>query len=273
MKTIKRSTWKYGLLLFFGVMARLVFPFEKISTDSSGIGILTIQNFDSTVNIFIDGKLIKYLAVQKHFILSGKHVIQLTPPDRSIWRIGDWKKEFEIAAGESLTIKIPEIKYIYINSIPFDATVMLNDSISGKTPLFMTIIDPIDNFLKIQKSGYQVYVIKISDLKTNYLNIKLEKEKEIEEINFGNALNLRNRQIQKKFLTYSMIGLTLISGITTIYLRQEADQYYDKYLSAGQPTEMDHFYSETKKYDGYAAFTYGTFQLSFITSLYLLFKR
>jgi hypothetical protein len=273
MTLIKKSTWFYWPLFFLSISTSLIFSFEKISTDSSETGILTIQSADSTMNIFIDEKLIGYSTTQKHPIPSGKHVIQLTPPDQSVWRVGDWKKEFEIATGESLTIKIPEVKYLYINSIPFDAVVALNDSISGKTPLFVTITDPTHDVLRIQKSGYLDYRIEAKEMKTTYLHIKLEKNNHVEETNNQEVLNFKNKRTQKKILAYSLVGLTLISGITTIYLREEADQYYDKYLAAGQPADMDHLYAETQEYDQYTAIAYGTFQLSFVTTLFFLFKK
>jgi hypothetical protein len=273
MKRIKKSTWFYWLFLFWGISAKLIFPGEKILTDSSKTGILTIQRADSTLNIFIDGKFVGYSTTQKHPISSGKHEIQLTPSDQSVWRVGDWKKEFKIATGESLTIKIPEIKYLYINSVPFDAVVTLNDSISGKTPLFITVTDSAHDVLRIQKSGYLDYWMEVKAIKTNYLNVKLEKDKQVEETTSQEVLNLKNKRTQKKLITYSLIGLTLISGISTIYLREEADQYYDKYLTAGQPAEMDHLYAETQKYDQYTAIAYGTFQLGFVTTLFFLFKK
>ncbi|MBN2089329.1 PEGA domain-containing protein [candidate division KSB1 bacterium] len=269
----KKATRKYWLLLYWSISTSLVFPFEKISTDSSGIGILTILNADSTMNVIIDEKFIGNGTIQKHLIPSGKHVIQLIPPDRSVWRVGDWKKEFEIASGESLTIMLPGVKYFYINSIPFDAAVSLNDSVAGKTPLFITLTDPNQDILRIQMTGYVDYIIQVKDMKTNYLNIRLEKDKEINEVDLQKVLNLKSKKTQKKILTCSIVGLTLISGITTIYLRQEADRRYDKYLAAGQPTVMNRLYKETKDYDRYAAIAYGTFQLSFISSLYFLFKN
>ncbi len=272
MQQIKKLSMFLFLILSI-IFTDFIFPLEKVPVDTCGTGILTILNADSTMNLFLDEQLLENNSDHKKHLPPGKHVIQLTPPDRSVWRVGDWKKEFEITSGESLAITIPEIKYLYINSIPFDATVFLNDSLTGKTPLFITWTNPKNDILRIQMDGYKDYLIPSHDLKTDYLNIRLETDKAVNEIHLQKVLHFKNKRTQKKLLTYSMLGLTLISGVTTIYLRQEADQRYDRYLAAGLPADMNKLFEETKDYDRYAAIAYGTFQLSFISALYLLFKK
>jgi len=269
------------LWTLFRLFSLLIFMFNIFQTKSAAqnmnsvqsihSGIINVYSGDDSINIFLDGQFIGTPPIQSYHVSEGLHVLQALPANPRVWGKNVWNQDFEIKAGDSININITLPQHYYINSTPFGANIIYQDSTLGTTPHFFTLPDSSRGIIVLRKAGYLDYIIKLSNKKTNFFDVRLNLDKQSEEEKIKFSTSLQIKQKRRKILTYSVLGLSVVSGLTTIYFRREADQSYQRYLSSGHPLEMDRFYNETQDFDDYAAISYGIFQVSFVTSLYLLF--
>lgn len=268
---------KYTILIYI-IFFCIFNQSDSFAQDSSvakpDTGFVTITGPDDAVSVFLNNQFIGKTPIRQKAIKAGNHQLEAIPKHVTEWNKPYWRQNFKIAANDTLYFHIDPIRQLYINSQPFDAQVIYQNQPIGKTPLFFTVTDSTTGLLVLRKAGYLDYIIKLNKLKTSFVDAQLSEDKEIQEAKLQFTSIIKNRQKRKKILTYSMLGLTVASGISAIYLKKQADDRYDDYLAATHPADMNRLYDETKQLDNYTAVSYGVFQVSFITSLYLLlFKK
>ena len=136
-----------------------------------------------------------------------------------------------------------------LNSSPQDAQVYFNDSLVGKTPLFIKT-----NFRKLtlRKSGYDDLEISSEEIRTGkifFLNYQVPEE----EKNF----------FEKDIFKILTAGIVIL-GATTAYFKLEADKKYDEYQFTGDSELLD----DIRKYDRISAITFTALQINFGLLLY-----
>ncbi len=165
------------------------------------------------------------------------------------------------------------INYSYINSIPQNAKVYLNDTLAGETPFRFTAeqtntTKPLNIVIKLE--GYIDYSISItsSELPLNKtitlvpIN-KLSLKKEQTVIEDKNNYFKTPRKIVPIVVT-SVISAG--SGILSYYYKKLANERYDEYLATGNRDKFD----DTKKYDLYSGIFLAAFQVALAGLLYFL---
>ena len=136
-----------------------------------------------------------------------------------------------------------------LNSSPQDAQVYFNDSLVGKTPLFIKT-----NFrnLTLRKSGYDDLEISSEEIRTGkifFMNYQVPEE----EKNF----------FEKDIFKILTAGIVIL-GATTAYFKLEADKKYDEYQFTGDSELLD----DIRKYDRISAITFTALQINFGLLLY-----
>lgn len=234
---------------------------------------IQVSSPNDSIQTFLDDQYIGYTPIKNFSITVGTHKLMAKIHNAPTWQTHIWEKEFRIAANDTLKFSITPHRQLYINSVPFGAKILLKSDTLGTTPAFIALPDSTKGFLVLRKKGFLDYIIKLQNKETNFFDIPLQLNQSSEEERIQFSIKMKHKQRRRKFLTYSMLGLSALSGLSTIYLRQEADERYEKYLNSGHPTEMDKLYDQTRQLDQFAAITYGVFQVSFVTSFYFLFFR
>jgi hypothetical protein len=159
-----------------------------------------------------------------------------------------------------------------VNSIPFNATVSYQDSILGTTPIFISIPVPGATVVQIKKAGYQDYSLQL-DEKVHAYQIQLQPVSESQSAVTYLKHETRQKYSFRKKLACTTLITSILSGLTTIYLREAADEQYQHYLNTGHPDQMEKFYDQSQHLDTLTGISYAVFQISFITSIYLLLFR
>ena len=136
-----------------------------------------------------------------------------------------------------------------LNSSPQDAQVYFNDSLVGKSPLFIKT-----NFRKLtlRKSGYDDLEISSEEIRTGkifFMNYQVPEE----EKNF----------FEKDIFKILTAGIVIL-GATTAYFKLEADKKYDEYQFTGDSELLD----DIRKYDRISAITFTALQINFGLLLY-----
>lgn len=265
--------------LFFIMMAFinfLIFPVSAQNSrpDQNTPGFISIIADCDSIAILLDHDLIGFTPIVHQPVPIGAHELRAAPRHSTTWNQPVWRHNFQIVASETLFFRVDFPHQIYINSRPYGASIIRHNQIIGTTPLYYAPVDSSTNLLVLRKPGYLDYLIKLPELKTSSVFALLKENNAIRESQVRFTSLIQSRQKRIKILTYSMLGLTVASGVSAIYFKQRADDRYRNYQSASQPTEMNRLYDETQQLDNYTAVSFGLFQISFVTSLYLLlFKK
>jgi len=232
-------------------------------------GFITLTSKINNLTIYLDSLRLGYTPIYYAPIDTGKHTLLVLNPKRLNWAEQDWQREFVIFPDDTINFEIEFKSFYYINSIPHGAQVIHNGKVQGETPLIVSLKQNSNDLLIIRKEGYLDSAIRVHEHIKHFFNVKLQGDEISEEERGRFTVAMKPRHTRRKIITYSTIGLSIVSGLGSIYLQKKADQKYDEYMNAGDPLQMDRLYHDTKRLDTYASISYGLFQVSFIASIYL----
>ena len=165
------------------------------------------------------------------------------------------------------------IDYNYINSVPQNAKVYLNDSLAGETP-FRFVNRDMDTskglVITIKLEGYIDYSFNVTEadlplnkivnlVPVNKLTIRENKQVEVNDNNY-----FKSPRKVVPIVVSSVI--TAGSGVLSYYFKKLANDRYDEYLATGDQKKFD----QTKKYDLYSGLFLAAFQIGFAALIYFL---
>ena len=165
------------------------------------------------------------------------------------------------------------IDYNYINSIPQNAQVYLNDSLAGETP-FRFINYTFDSLkglkITIILKGYADYFFNVTE-KDFPLNktIELVPLNKLSLINNSPVRENDNDFFKSPRKVVPIVvtsAITAGSGVFSYYFKKLANENYDEYLATGNRKNFD----RTKKYDLYSGLCLAAFQIGFAVLIYFL---
>jgi len=84
--------------------------------------------------------------------------------------------------------------------------------------------------------------------------------------------NEQKRQSHYRKLTYGMWGLSVLTGLATVYFKDQADEKYRQYLVAGSLRDMNKLFNDSRRFDQYSNISLGAVQRCFMLSFYFLIK-
>lgn len=165
------------------------------------------------------------------------------------------------------------INYSFINSIPQNSKVYLNETFAGETPYRFTA-EQIDTAkplnIVIKHEGYVDYSFSVThgELPINKtitlvpLNkLSLKKEQTVTE---NKSSYFKTPRKIVPIVVTSVISAG--SGVLSYYYKKLANERYDEYLATGNRDKFD----ETKKYDLYSGIFLAAFQVALAGLLYFL---
>ncbi|MCI0514095.1 hypothetical protein L0128_12840 [candidate division KSB1 bacterium] len=257
------------MVLLLGIIC-LPFSQEFVHAQAACPAIITIDALADSLDIFLDELFWGVTPLPPRSIPPGTHLLKARPHHRTLWRRDDWTVKFQINAAESLHFTIPKLGQYWVNSTPFDASVSYQDSILGATPIFISLPLAVAPVIRITKSGYQDYTLQL-DEKIPVYQIQLQPVSESRAVMTSPLPSkARPKLTFRKKLARAALCTSILSGLTTIYLREAADEQYQRYLNTGDPDQMEKFYNQSRHLDTLTGISYTVFQINFVTSLYLL---
>jgi hypothetical protein len=165
------------------------------------------------------------------------------------------------------------IKYSFINSVPQNAKVFLNETYSGETPYRFTSeqIDttkPLAIVLKLD--GYIDYTFNVSagelPLNKTITLVPLNKMSLKDEQSVVEDKSSYFKTPRKVIPIVVSSVISAGSGALSYYFKKLANERYDEYLATGNRDKFD----ETKKYDLYSGIFLAAFQVVLVGLLYFL---
>lgn len=253
------------LIVIFNIAnTSIIFPQQKQTS-----GFLKINTDQKNITFFIDSEIVELPLTNIIDLQPGTHNIIFLHPKRFIWGNLDFQTQITISPADTVTITPVFQSILNIRSSPQNAEVYLNKELIGKTPF--SIMNPKSPLTEIilKKEGFQNYKITSDQLLTNFINVHLNEEEKIYNLH---KLKFKNLKSRYRKLSYSLFGLSLISGFYSVYFKNQADENYNKYLTNGSLNNMNNSFQKSKKYDRYTNAALGVLQGCFLLSFYFLMK-
>ena len=158
--------------------------------------------------------------------------------------------------------------FYYINSSPFNASVLYNDSLIGITPLRFYTINKLDGNLVFKKPGFKNFQFKLQ-----YNNIENNISVNLEQINKFNLVEKERESHFKSKRNYSLIFgsgfITLVSAFTAIHFKNIANDSYDAYQNTSNQSDLD----KSNRNDIYSGISLVVMQIAFAGLIYFLFIK
>ncbi len=237
------------LAIYSNILAQEKYGFININTEPSG------------ALIYIDSTFVGRTPLINMKIETGTYTLNLKYPKITDWLEKDVTQKIEIKENDTLNLFISFEKLIKINSIPFSADILLEDSVIGTTPAIFKMRDLLGKSLKIRKKGYSEVEVFI-DGKNQNIEVNLPQQP-------GAESELRTKPRDKLKSVLPIAGLSLASGVVSIYFKAQADKLYDEYLKTGDANKLN----TVKTYDRVAGVTLLIFELTTIIAIYKLLRE
>jgi hypothetical protein len=161
------------------------------------------------------------------------------------------------------------IDYNYVNSVPQNAEVYVNNELVGNTPLFFTWKDSVfPKEMKIKMNGFAEFVKHLTDyqlLNKTYTLVPLTGTFKINLVKEDKPTYFNN---PRKIVPIVISSLAAIgAGISAYYFKSLAVDNRDAYDATGDPAALE----RKKKYDILSGVSLVVFQLGFTAAIYYLF--
>ncbi|MBK9225944.1 MAG: PEGA domain-containing protein [Ignavibacteria bacterium] len=257
-------------ILYFACTAGMLYAQEDSASvaDSSGYISLSVHTNVEQAEVFLDSASIGVAPVDNYKVKKGMYDVKLLNPKR----LGDWQNENLIVTVNlnKDTIVYAGFPYYYeFNSIPFDAGVIRNDTLLGKTPLRYMSDYLMKGSVTFRKNNYRdlIYDMNSYDpLSGANVTLKLKD-------NAKNEPNvIKNKGTQFK----TSRNLTLIAGLAASSIaagyfaydyKTKANDLYTEYTFTGDKETLD----ESRQNDTYFAIALVLMQAAIGGLVYFLF--
>ena len=236
-------------LIFIIVFLLSLFYDTSQAQDSTNTVTLSVLCNLDDANIFLDSISLGKPPVGNFKTERGKYTLIITNPDASNkWAVENFKKEIEIVSDTTISINFAE--FYYINSDPFNAEVFNNGALLGLTPLRLTLESPLSGELLFKKDQYVDETYRLSPLDTSrsiFVKLKENRYGQTNPIVFKNKET--NFKTGRNFLAIGSLGVgTLISAVSAIYFKNQANNSYDVYKQTFNHSDLD----DSNRYDVYS---------------------
>jgi len=260
----------FTLLFLVLCLSPILHPVFGQTYDS--FGYLKIQTDSSKIEIKINNKSIGFTPLPVIALIPGDYTVSAIHPNPYQWGNLDWQDSIHVIANDTILIQ-PEFRTLFsVRTNPFGAQVFLNNEFQGNTPLSILLNSHKNYQLLVKKDGFKNYSIDLKQINNNFLNADLVQNKD--QLDLNEFVQHKHRKAKHRYraITYSLWGLSVLTGLSTVYLKDQADDKYKQYLIAGSLNDMNKYYNEVKKYDRYTYISVGVLQGFFVLSFYFLMK-
>ena len=142
----------------------------------------------------------------------------------------------------------------------------------GTTPTYVEVKSNANAEIRVQKKGYLESRLLITTLSPKLIHLSLSPINQFQQIQLSGMQKKNGSRVRNRILSWGFLGATILSGVASLHFKQEADDYYNKYLHAGNPDQMNAYYDDSRCNDRYATIAFGCFQLNFILWTYFFLK-
>jgi len=243
--------------------------FSQTSQQSDSLCRVTVLTDPTGADLFIDSMFVGKSPLRSISVPRGTHHIKAFYPSVFSWNASVTEDTLEVADAGNLEKHLVLGKILDVQTDPPGGAVMYDGKSLGVTPLYLHGGSSIAGNLIIQKSGYDSLVVSPDQINNGYLRLQLRPLG-------GSAASLSQGDLRgpdlvatDRWPTY-ISGLTMIvSGVTSAYLKDQANREFDRYLVSNDPTSL----SRTNRLDRGSAIALVISQIGFVVLSYVLLSE
>lgn len=230
---------------------------------------VTLLTDPTGADLFIDSVYVGKSPLQRIPVQRGGHRIRAFYPSVFSWNASVKEEALEVSGPDNFEKLLVLDKTVAIQTNPSDGNVLYNGRSLGSTPLYVRDASTIDGNLIIKKSGYDSLVVPLSQIKEGFLRLQLRPAGDAGTILHPGDLRGPDLVVTDHWPTY-VSGLTMIlSGVTSAYLKDQANKEFNRYLISKNPGSL----STTNTLDRQAAISLVISQISFLVLSYLILSE
>jgi len=243
--------------------------FSQTSPRPDSLGTVTVLTEPSGADLFIDSMYVGKSPLQNISIQRGSHHIKAFYPSVFSWNASVIEETLEVVAAGNFEKRLVLGNFLKVQTDPPGGNVLYNGKSLGTTPLYIRGALSIAGNLIIQKGGYDSLTVPSDKIKEGFLRLQLRPAG-----NPGGTLSpgdLRGPDLvaTDHWPTYVSGLAMIVSGVTSAYLKDQANKEFDRYRVSKNPASL----STTNRLDREAAISLVISQISFVVLSYLLLSE
>jgi len=215
------------------LMMTLLLPLQALA--EHGTARLTVESEPPGARIYIDSAFVGVTPLSLDS-LGGTTVLQILGGDPESWLSGLKLDTLELGPGQDTTVVYHLNSRFYLNTVPSGASLFVNDSLAGTTPLvFADTLLHKSSMLALRKDGYQEAHLGPEALQSGSLILPLTLLPGATGLQRPSPLSVPDHNHLRLHLSgYS----TLLFGLMTAYLKSRADDANDAFLRTQDPAYL-----------------------------------
>jgi hypothetical protein len=197
------------------------------------------------------------------------HHIKAFYPSVFSWNATVTEDSLEVAGAGNFEKRLLLGKVLKVQTDPPGSTVVFDGRPLGVTPLYMHGDSSVAGNLVVQKRGYDSLTVSPNEIKEGFLRLHLRPISD-SGAGFSHG-DLRGPDLvaTDHWPTYVSGFAMIVSGVTSAYLKDQANKKFDDYLLTNNPASL----STTNRLDRGAAISLVISQVSFVILSYLLLSE
>jgi hypothetical protein len=226
---------------------------------------LSVQSNISGAQVYIDTLFAGVTPLEQRVLEEGTHIVRYVYPDSRSWNHTAIIETLAVRSVEAIHRRIIFPVVYHITSEPYGATVHLNDSLIGTTPLFCAFT-PVKGMITLSKEGYAEATVTLS---ADGGDVYALLHRNTQEMNGERSPFLSDGGTKNMRPVILTAGAAVLTGAASAYFKIKADGYYNDYRVNGDPGTLD----RVRRLDTAAGITLFASEMSLLALSYLLLSR
>ncbi len=226
------------------IIFTLIFCISAFAQSNSSL--ISIHSSPDSMNIRLDSVLIGRTPLERIEVKPGLHRLEAISPYPGLWNSTNQVIQFSVSAGSDTTISIKMMQPVKINSIPYHAELLQDYSSLGLTPITLMFEDYRGKEFRLEKDGFESKTFTLSEARPYLFKLEPMKLAQTDEESGSFLHSMFHTKMKSKFL---LLTGTVVTNWLAFYLKNLADDNYEKYRTTGNPQLMNSYWDKTQKYD------------------------
>ena len=230
-------------------------------------GSISIQSTPAGCWVRIDSVLVGKTPLENLTLSAGPHTVQVYPPQNGVWNLEERIYSIMVENRKSHTVEAIFNTPVYINSIPYGASLLADTTVLGVTPVYIPFESNRDKSFRLEKEGFKPYPFVLTSNRP--LLAELETDEGYAETREKPQLfgMIPKRHIKSKF---TLLAATVATHWASFYFKNQADSYYEKYTQTGDASLRGNYWDKTRRYDRLSEITLGVSYASLAGLIYIV---
>ncbi len=259
-----KNNFHWVTIILFGITGWVFLT--PINSNAQTPARVTVLSEPPGARIQLDSTWIGQTPLHDLTLPPGRHVIRAFPPYSGNWNIAAQTLTFQVHAKQDTTITFQFTPPVFVNTIPSQATVVLDSLTLGTTPIYLPFLRLKGRTLILNKTGYQSARVRV--LSAEPILITLQRKEGFTERKRPPLLKIVPKD--NRAAKFTLIATTLVTHWAAFLLKRQADFYYDKYQHTAEPDAILKYWDNTRKFDRYSDIALATSYISLSALIYLI---